>query len=121
MTIVIDSTTYNVPIKSINRKAEALDRYAERTEDGVLHRELIGVYYNYDVVMGMSANNVTDYAALFTKLTEAVASHSVTLLGNTFTAYVAGVKDEAVKDNGVTRYYRNLSFSLIAVSPTVTP
>lgn len=121
MSIVIDSITYNVPIKTLNRKADALDKFAERTEDGVLHREPIGVFYNYDVVMGMSANNVSDYAALFLKLTEAVESHTITLLGSTFTAYIANVKDEAVKDDGVNRYYRNLSFSVIAISPTITP
>lgn len=121
MTIQIDGTTYNIPIVSIDRKADPLDNYAERTQDGVLHRDLIGVYVNYDVVFGMSANDITDYAALFAKITEAVAYHSVTFLGDTWNAYFAGVKDKVVKDNGVNRYYRNLSCSIIAVSPTITP
>ena len=52
MSIVIDGTTYDIPILSIKRKAEFLDKYAERTEDGILHRELIGVYFNYELQFG---------------------------------------------------------------------
>ena len=34
--IRIDGVTYDVPVVSIQRNAELLDRMAERTEDGVL-------------------------------------------------------------------------------------
>ena len=44
MTIVIDSTTYDVDIIDLDETLEFLDKYAERTEDGVLHRELIGTF-----------------------------------------------------------------------------
>ena len=124
MSIVIDSTTYNVPLKVVTRKADFLYKYAERTEDGVLHSELIGVYYNFDVEVGMSTNNVTDYAALFLKLTEAVETHQITLQApssyTTFSCYFANVKDEVAKDKG-TPYFRNLSFSVIAISPARVP
>jgi hypothetical protein len=120
MTIVIDSTTYNVPVKVINRKADMLYKFAERTEDGVLHSELIGIYYNYDFSVGMSLNNATDYAALFVKLTQAVNSHTITVLGTTFDCYFANIKDEVAK-TGSTNYFRDLSFSVIAISPALTP
>lgn len=120
MTIVIDSTTYNVPIKTLKRKAEMLYKFAERTANGVLHSELIGVYYNYSLQAGMSVNNVTDYAALWTKLTSAVTSHSITVLGTTFNCYFANISDEVVKDQS-TDYFRNLTFDVIAISPAVIP
>lgn len=124
MSITIDGTTYDVPIKTLKRKAEFLDKYAERTEDGVLHRELIGTYYNYELQAGMSANNSTDYAALWVKLTEPVASHSIVLPDEsgtlTFDCYFAGISDD-VDRTGATNYFRNLSFSVIAVSPARTP
>ena len=120
MTIVVDSTTYDIPIKALKRKAEMLYKFAERTEDGVLHSELIGIYYNYDLSAGMSSNNVTDYTALWTKLTEAVTSHSITVLGTTFNCYFANISDDVVRD-GTTDYFRNLTFSVIAISPAVTP
>jgi len=127
MTIVIDSTTYNVPIISINRKVEPLFKFAERTEDLVLHSEIGGVFYNYDFVMGMNSNNVSDYAALFLKLSEPVNSHEITIPGapsgyETATYYVPAFRDEVARYNkdGVD-YFRNLSFSAIAISPARIP
>lgn len=124
MSITIDTITYDVPIKVLNRKADMLYKYAERTEDGNLKSELIGVYFNYDVQAGMSANNVTDYAALWLKLTEPVESHTITLPDEsgtiTYSCYFAGIKDEVSKE-GATNYFRNLSFSAIARGPSRTP
>lgn len=121
MSIIIDSTTYNIPLKTLKRKVEYLYKYAERTQDGVLHSEIIGVYLNYDFSAGMSLNNVTDYAALFLKLTEPTETHSITVLGSTFTCYFANVSDEAVRNRGSVDYFRNLNFSVIATSPARTP
>lgn len=128
MAITIDGTTYNVPLKVVSRKSDVLDKYAERTENGVLHRELIGVYYNFDVQAGMSRNNVTDYAALYLKLTEPTAFHTITDMPGapsgygTFDCYFAGVKDESYRwIDGGTQYFRNLSFSIIQQSPSRTP
>lgn len=127
MTIVIDSTTYNIPILSIRRKAEFLDKYAERTEDGVLHRELIGVYYNYELQFGRTGS-VSDYAALWTKLTEATEFHTVVVpdfdgTGGqyTFTAYFASVSDELVRETNAATFWKNLTVNFIAQSPALTP
>lgn len=126
--MIIDGVTYDLPIKVVKRKADLLFKSAERTEDGVLHSELIGVYYNYDVEIGQSANNITDYAALWVKITEAVDTdnpHSIVMPDEsgtkTFYCYFAAIKDEAVKWNSSQNYFRNLSFSIIAISPAVTP
>ena len=43
--IEIDGVYFDVPFLSIKRTADFLDKYAERTEDGDLKRELIGVYF----------------------------------------------------------------------------
>ena len=50
--ITIDGTTYDVPITKLSRSADFLDRYATRTENGDLKRDLIGVYYNYQLEFG---------------------------------------------------------------------
>ena len=127
MTITIDSTSYDVAIKIVNRRAEALDKYAERTQDGELHRELIGWFFNYDIECGMSSNNVSDYAALFLKLTEPTEFHTISMPGapsgyGSFTCYFASIRDELQRyqRNGVD-YFRNLSFSVIAKSPARVP
>jgi hypothetical protein len=123
MSIIIDGTTYNIPVASIKRKADFLDKYAERTEDGVLHRELIGVYYNYQLQFGRTLNT-SDYAALWNKLTEATEFHTVTVpdeSGNyTFTAYFSNVGDELVKNKGAASFWKSLTVNFIAQSPAVT-
>jgi hypothetical protein len=119
--IIIDGTTYNVPVISCKRTADALDKYAERTSDGILHREIIGVYYNYKLQFGGSAS-ASDYDALFTKLSEAVEFHTVTIPdGYTYTAYISSVSDELFKIKNGTNYHRNLSANFIAQAPAVTP
>lgn len=125
MSISIDGISYDVNIKVVNRKADALYKYAERTQDGELHSEMIGQYYNYDVECGMSSHNVEDYAALWDKLTEATEFHTITSMPGapsgygSFTCYFANVRDELKRyqKNGVD-YFRNLSFSIIVKSPS---
>lgn len=121
--IIIDGTTYNIPILSIKRKAEFLDKYAERTEDGVLHRELIGVYFNYELQFGRTGS-LTDYANLWVKLSEVVEFHEVTVpdFGGsatpyTFSAYFSNVSDELVKESATQTFWKNLTVNFIAQSP----
>ena len=119
-TITIDAVTYDVPLIEVARKIDKLYKFAERTADGVLHAELVGVYYNYTLAAGMSAHNATDYNSLITKLATAATSYSVTITGVTFNAYFANIQDVLIKDTG-TPYYRGLTFDVIAISPAVTP
>ena len=118
--IVIDGTTYNIPVISVKRKADFLDKYAERTEDGVLHRELIGVYFNYTIEFG-KGTNTTDYAALWNKLTEVTEFHTVTVPDEsgdyTFVAYFSNVGDEILKISGAKNFWKSLTVNFIAQSP----
>jgi hypothetical protein len=120
MSIVIDTVTYDIPVLSIKRTADFLDKYAERTEDGVLHRELIGVYFNYQLQFGQSTNT-TEYAALWNKLTEATEFHTVTVPDEagdyTFIAYFSNVSDEVRKVKGALNFWKSLTVNFIAQSP----
>lgn len=123
--IIIDGITYDVPVKRIRRAADILDKYAERTEDGILHRELIGVYFNYQLELGRTTNT-TEYAALWLKLTEPVEFHTVTVPDEdatplTFTAYFANVSDELRKETDVKTFWQDLTVNFISKSPTRTP
>jgi len=124
MSITIDSVAYNIPIISVVRRADFLDKYAERTEDGVLHRELIGVYFNYQIKFGQTTDTTT-YAALWLKLTEPVEFHTVTVPcedGNyTFTAYFSSVGDELRKTKDAVHFWRSLTVNFTAKSPARTP
>jgi hypothetical protein len=121
--ITIDGIAYDIPILGIKRKAEVLDKYAERSEDGVLHREILGVYFNYSLEIG-TTTNTAEYARLWSKLTEPEEFHTVTVpdeSGNfTFTAYFAGVSDTLRKTAGEKNYWKGLTVNFIARSPART-
>jgi hypothetical protein len=118
--LVIDGITYNIPVIQIARKADFLDKYASRTESGTLERELIGVYFNYQLKLG-STVDTDEYASLWDKLTEAEEFHTVTVPDEsgdfTFTAYFSGVSDELRKQTAAKNYWQNLTVNFIAKSP----
>lgn len=121
--ITIDGVTYNVPVISIKRKAEFLDKYANRNEEGDLLRKLIGVYFNYQIQFASpkSIDEATEYARLWDKLTEPVEFHIVTVPDEggdfTFTAYFSNVGDELKKQKAATNYWKNLTVNFLAKSP----
>ncbi len=118
--IKIDGITYNIPVVSIKRRADFLDKFADRSELGDLLRELIGVYFNYQLQLG-STTDTEEYARLWDKLTEPVEFHTVTVPDEagdyTFTAYFANVGDEVRKIQNAKNYWKNLTVNFIAKSP----
>ncbi len=118
--VIIDGQTYHIPVVSLKRKAEFLDKYASRTEDGVLHRELIGVYYNYQLQLG-STLDTAEYARLWRKLTEPTEFHTVTVpdesVDYTFTAYFSNVSDEVRRIVNGKNYWQNLTVNFTAREP----
>ena len=117
--IVIDGNTYDVPVTGMKRKGEFLYKYAERTMDGVLHSELIGVYFNYQITFGVAPTSA--YALLWAKLTEPQEFHTITVPdedGNhTFSAYFSNVADEFVRVDGSSRFLKGLTVNFIAREP----
>jgi len=115
--ITIDSIEYDVPVISMRRSADVLDKYAERTIDGTLHREIIGVYFNYYLEFA-SSSNTEEYIALWDKLTEPVEFHTIVLPDedgeHTFEGYISSVKDEFAKVKDSERYMKRLTANFIA-------
>lgn len=123
--IVIDGVPYNVPVLSVKRRADFLDKSdAQRTLDGKLHRELIGVYMNYQLQFGRTTDTAL-YALLWEKLTEPVEFHEVTVPDEggdyTFVAYFANVTDELRKQRDATNFWQSLTVNFIAKSPARVP
>ena len=123
--ILIDGETFDIPIISMDETCDFLDKYAERTEDGVLHRELIGCYLNQQLKFGTPINTV-EMARLWEKLTEAVEFHTVTVPDSegvdfTFTAYFAGVKRSLRKYTSAKTYWKSMTVNFTAQTPARTP
>lgn len=121
MGLYIDGEYFDIPFISIKRKADFLDKYAERLMTGVLARELIGVYFNYTLSIG-TLDDMRMYDRLWDKLTEAVEFHNIRLPWHdgsyySYTAYATSVSDEFEKilDNEVTM--KGLTFEFIAQKP----
>jgi hypothetical protein len=125
VSIVIDGVTYDVPLIDVEETCDFLDKYAERTEDGVLRRELIGTYHNQMIRFG-SPDDMTDYNSLWAKLTEAEEFHTVTVPDTdgsdfTFTAYFSQVRRRLRKWKGSSTTWREMTVKFTAQSPKATP
>lgn len=122
--LIIDNTTYEIPVISLKRRADFLDRFAERTANGVLHRDLIGVYFNYQLQLGFSSDT-DEYQRLWEKLSEPSEFHTVTIPNEdgeslTFSAYFSNVGDELLKIKGEKVYWKNLTVNFISRRPSRT-
>mgnify|MGYP000602860238 FL=1 len=118
--LYIDGIGYKIDVLSVKRTADFLDKYAERTENGDLERELIGVYFNYKLQLGPGIDRA-EYARLWDKLTEPVEFHEVTVPDEdgdyTFTAYFSNVADELLRKVAEKNYWKNLTVNFIAKKP----
>lgn len=121
--IIIDGGRYDVDVVSLKRKADFLDKYAERTEDGDLKRELIGVYFNYELKFGPGVDP-TEYGRLWNKLTEPTEYHQVTVPDcegdYIFTAYFSGIADEILLKKTSRNFWQNLTVTFTAKAPART-
>ena len=120
--IIIDNERYNIRVKTgIKRSADFLDRYAERTEDGNLNRDLIGVFFNYSNIQfeKQTDANYNEYNRLYNKLTEPTEFHTINIGGFQFTAYFNSISDEIYYFDTDTEkaYFSNLVVNFTAKSP----
>lgn len=122
--IKIDGVTFDIPLISVKRTADFLDKYAERTEDGNLNRELIGVYFNYQMSFGTIDDDAT-YEALWDKLTEPVEFHDFVLPTtkgfHAFKGYISGVSDEIERVLDDTAKFKGLQCKFVAKAPARKP
>lgn len=123
--IIIDGNRYNIRVKTgVKRSADFLDRYAVRTEDGKLNRDLIGVFFNYSNIRfeKQTDENYNEYERLYNKLTEPSEFHTVNIGGFQFTAYFNSISDEIYyyDTNTEKAYFTNLTVNFTARIPART-
>lgn len=123
--LIIDRITYNIPLISIKRNLDFLEKYAERSEDGDIQIETIGLYKNYTISIGLIED-----AELYDQLIEHITDcenrfHHVTLPDASkqfdFYGYFSSIKDEVEKvlENGA--QYKGLSWNMRSKQPYKTP
>lgn len=118
--IIIDGDEYKVPLASpLERTADILDLTANRTENGVLHREVIGTFYNYTLGF-LSSCPRSEYERLFWKISEPKASHLVRLpyQEEPFEAYFSSIKDNVVLMDENGKKCKGLSCKLTMTRPS---
>ena len=118
--LTIDGQIYNIKVKvGIKRSADFLDKYANRTDDGDLKRELIGVYFNYKNINfdRQKDSNYAEYDRLYNKLTEAEEFHNINIAGFQFRAYFSNVTDEMYLYKNDRPYFKNLTVNFTAKKP----
>lgn len=118
--LIIDGIKYDIRVLiGVKREVQFLDKSAERTEDGDLDRELIGVYFNYKNIQfeAQTDANYDEYNRLYDKLSEPVEFHDITIANFSFRAYFSNITDEnyLFKDNRA--YFKNLTVNFTAKLP----
>lgn len=119
-----DDVNCAIGLIKIGRKVDVLDKFAERTIDGDLKREILGVYFNYTLEFSLFWD-MEQYDRLFKKLTEPKEFHRITIVSNTsvytYQGYISGVEDVIEYAKGNQRRITGLKCSIIAKQPTLRP
>lgn len=123
--LIIDGITYNIPLISIKRNLDFLEKYAERSEDGDIKIETIGLYKNYTISIGLIED-----AELYDQLIEHITDcenrfHHVTLPDASkqfdYYGYFSSIKDEVEKVLETGAQYKGLSWKMTSKKPYKTP
>lgn len=121
--LTIDGTTYEVNIVSLVESSEFVDKYAERTQDWNLNRELAGIFYNYELSLG-EIQDATIAQLLWDKLHEFTEYHIITLPHGdgfqSFTAYVTGCQRPLKRRINDLNYWGGYTVKFISKAPQIT-
>ena len=123
--LIIDGVKYNIPFVSVKRTMDFLEKYAERTEDGDIKIETIGLYKNYEISIG-----TIDDTEMYDRLVEHVTDcknrfHTVILPDASknidFYGYFSSIKDEVQKVLNSGAEYKGLTWKMTSKKPSKTP
>lgn len=118
----IDGIDYNVNVESLKRSFEVADTDATgRTADWVMHRDVVGTFYNYNLKISVRNYDFDSYNSFYRSISSPVKSHvlevpwgSETLV---FDAYVTKGSDNLILKRGNKNLWNGLSCNFIAMEP----
>lgn len=118
--IIIDGNQYNIGVYAgIKETADFLDNYANRTEDGDLKRDLIGVFFNFTDIKfePQTERNYDEFERLWNKLTEPEEFHTVKIANFEFKAYFNNVSRVINDFRGGKAYKKDMTVNFTAKKP----
>lgn len=118
--LVIDGQRFNVGVLAgIKETFDILDRYANRTQDGVLHREIIGTYKNYSSIKfaNQTDANYDAYENLWELLGSKKEFHTITIANYTFSAYISSISRKIAYFNNNRAYHSDMECKFTAEQP----
>ena len=119
--IRIDGVEYQLPLTNLKRKGDVLDLTANRTEDGVLHREIIGTFYNYS--FGIEQGHDPAVYDAFWWVATAPTNHQIILPYATeeIEGYFGSCQDDIYFINKDGMRVKGFTCNMVAVRPARTP
>jgi hypothetical protein len=124
VTFKINGTDFSSLVVKIDRTADKLDKFAERTLDGDIKREIIGTYVNYKLTFGNNMKNKDLYNQMFLELIRPVDFVTITMpvpVSNadySFSGYIASVKDSVIYLSDKEQIYEGLECDIVTKKPT---
>lgn len=120
----VDGVEYDVDVMKLSRKAKVTDTdNSGRTLDGVMHRDIIGTYYNYTLEVQAKYGKHQDYDRLYDVVSAPKDSHDFVIpYGQetlSFKAYVTTAEDSMIRRNDVNLwgYEDTLKLDFVAMEP----
>lgn len=119
--ITIDSTSFDVGVIKITRKASQKIENLGVTMDLTKHYDIRGTYYDYEVELATRKMSLADYDSLYEVLTTPIESHIVTLpygqSSLTFNARVSVASDSLVQSFDNFKKWGTLKVTFEALTP----
>lgn len=121
----LDGIDYNVNVISLKRNFEVADSDATgRTKDWVMHRDVVGTFYNYTLEVAVKDFDYDSYDAFYEAISLPYASHSLQVpYGQsgtlTFQAYCTKGSDNLIHiyKKRSKNLFNGLSVNFIAMEP----
>lgn len=123
--LIIDGTTYDIPLVKIDVTFDFLEKYAERVETGEIKLETIGGYQNYTIEIG-TIDDADTYQALWDHVTDATNRFHKVILPDTkstfeFYGYFSSIKSSIEKVYSSGALFKGFSWKMTEKNPTKTP
>lgn len=118
----LDGKDYGISVESLERSFEVADTDATgRTADWVMHRDVVGTFYNYSMKVAVKDYNYKAYNDFYWAISSPTKSHKLevpfadgTLV---FDAYITKGKDKLPIKRGNRNHWDDLTINFIAMEP----